>query len=244
MRINGRVNTPITLVFKASGTAKPDEDYRLGQPAGLPGSTPTLEHKNGSDTWTLLVPQGEYHGGLSTTVGGGVISLPFEALADDAAEDNETAVFTLQAPGVNGASPSLDWNMEDPVCSGTGDTVKQASYLIKEAVPTIKFSGTVYNDKNGNDALDEQENWTSVEPLASNVYVNLVRKNEVVSSQAVAPGAGSYQFAAPSDTDYTIVLSDSPPIPLPRPRSTGVSRARRPAFSAPIPKARTHRTSA
>ena len=31
---------------------------------------------------------------------------------------------------------------------------------------------------------------------------------------------------------------------LPRPRSTGVSRARRPAFSAPIPKARTHRTSA
>ena len=31
---------------------------------------------------------GEYHGGLSTTVGGGVISLPFEALADDAAEDN------------------------------------------------------------------------------------------------------------------------------------------------------------
>ena len=54
--------------------------------------------------------------------------------------------------------------MEDPVCSGTGDTVKQASYLIKEAVPTIKFSGTVYNDKNGNDALDEQENWTSVEP--------------------------------------------------------------------------------
>ena len=164
MRINGRVNTPITLVFKASGTAKPDEDYRLGQPAGLPGSTPTLEHKNGSDTWTLLVPQGEYHGGLSTTVGGGVISLPFEALADDAAEDNETAVFTLQAPGVNGASPSLDWNMEDPVCSGTGDTVKQASYLIKEAVPTIKFSGTVYNDKNGNDALDEQENWTSVEP--------------------------------------------------------------------------------
>ena len=222
---------------------KPDEDYRLGQPAGLPGSTPTLEHKNGSDTWTLLVPQGEYHGGLSTTVGGGVISLPFEALADDAAEDNETAVFTLQAPGVNGASPSLDWNMEDPVCSGTGDTVKQASYLIKEAVPTIKFSGTVYNDKNGNDALDEQENWTSVEPLASNVYVNLVRKNEVVSSQAVAPGAGSYQFAAPSDTDYTIVLSDSPPIP-PTPRSTGVSRARRPAFSAPIPKARTHRTSA
>lgn len=83
-----------------------------------------------------------------------------------------------------------------------------------------------------------------MEPLASNVYVNLVRKNEVVSSQAVAPGAGSYQFAAPSDTDYTIVLSDSPPIPLPRPRSTGVSRARRPAFSAPIPKARTHRTSA
>ena len=50
VRINGRVNTPITLVFKASGTAKPDEDYRLGQPAGLPGSTPTLEHKNGSDT--------------------------------------------------------------------------------------------------------------------------------------------------------------------------------------------------
>ena len=38
-------------------------------------------------------------------MGGGVISLPFEALADDAAEDNETAVFTLQAPGVNGASP-------------------------------------------------------------------------------------------------------------------------------------------
>ena len=37
--------------------------------------------------------------------------------------------------------------MEDPVCSGTGDTVKQASYLIKEAVPTIKFSGTVYNDR-------------------------------------------------------------------------------------------------
>ncbi|WP_158658491.1 DUF11 domain-containing protein [Achromobacter sp. AONIH1] len=217
VRINGRVNTPITLVFKASGTAKPDEDYRLGQPAGLPGSTPTLEHKDGSDTWTLLVPQGEYHGGLSTTVGGGVISLPFEALADDAAEDNETAVFTLQAPGVNGASPSLDWNMEDPVCSGTGDTVKQASYLIKEAVPTIKFSGTVYNDQNGNDALDEQENWTSVEPLASNVYVNLVRKNEVVSSQAVVPGAGSYQFAAPSDTDYTIVLSDSPANPSPTP---------------------------
>ena len=44
-----------------------------------------------------------------------------------------------------------------------------------------------------------------------------MRKNEVVSSQAVAPGAGSYQFAAPSDTDYTIVLSDSPPIPLPPP---------------------------
>ncbi|WZB72651.1 hypothetical protein WJ968_16680 [Achromobacter xylosoxidans] len=98
VRINGRVNTPITLVFKASGTAKPDEDYRLGQPAGLPGSAPMLEHKNGSDTWTLLVPQGEYHGGLSTTVGGGVISLPFEALADEAAEDNETVVFTLQAP--------------------------------------------------------------------------------------------------------------------------------------------------
>ena len=127
--------------------------------------------------------------------------------------------------------------MEDPVCSGTGDTVKQASYLIKEAVPTIKFSGTVYNDKNGNDALDEQENWTSVEPLASNVYVNLVRKNEVVSSQAVAPGAGSYQFAAPSDTDYTIVLSDSPPIPLPRPgllafQEPGV-RHSRPLFRRP-----------
>ena len=69
-----------------------------------------------------------------------------------------------------------------------------------------------------------------------------MRKNEVVSSQAVAPGAGSYQFAAPSDTDYTIVLSDSPPIP-PTPR---VWRFKSPAsgISAPIPKARTHRTSA
>ena len=187
VRINGRVDAPIRLVFKATGTATPDEDYRLGEPAGLPGSAPTLEHKPGSDTWTLVVPQGEYHGGLSTAMGGGVISVPFEALDDTLAEDNETAVFTLQAPGVNGASPFIQWNMEDPVCSGTGDTVKQASYVIKERVPTIKFSGRVYNDQNGNGAPDEQENWTSVEPVASNVYVNLVRKNEVISSQAVAP---------------------------------------------------------
>ena len=76
VRINGRVDAPIRLVFKATGTATPDEDYRLGEPAGLPGSAPTLEHKPGSDTWTLVVPQGEYHGGLSTAMGGGVISVP------------------------------------------------------------------------------------------------------------------------------------------------------------------------
>lgn len=218
VRVNGRVDTPLKLVFKSSGTAEPDTDYTLGQPVGLPGSAPALQHKAGDKTWTLVIPQGDYHGGLAAGAnGGGIISIPFNALPDSLVEEDEMATFVLQAPGVGGASPSVEWEISDPICSGSGDTVTQASYILQDPGPAIEFSGTIYHDMNANGVQDQQENWTSTEPLASNVYVNIVRNNVVLSSQAVAPGLGSYHFSVPSDTNYHIVLSDSPDNPSPSP---------------------------
>ena len=101
-----------------------------------------------------MVPQGEYHGGLSTAMGGGVISVPFEALTTRSPKTMRPPYSPCKRRCqwrfvINGT-----WRIR---CSGTGDTVKQASYVI-ERVPTIKFSGRVYNDQNGNGAPDEQEN--------------------------------------------------------------------------------------
>ena len=130
VRINGRVDAPIRLVFRPPARPRPTKTtaWASRRPARLRAHPGTQARQR------YLDPRGparQYHGGLSTAMGGGVISVPFEALDDTLAEDNETAVFTLQAPGVNGASPFIQWNMEDPVCSGTGDTVKQASYVIR-----------------------------------------------------------------------------------------------------------------
>ena len=117
---------------------------------------------------------------------GGGISVPFEALDDTLAEDNETAVFTLQAPGVNGASPFIQWNMEDPVCSGTGDTVKQASYVIRNGCRRSNSAAGYATTRTAMARLTNRKTGPRWSRWLRNVYVNLVRKNEVISSQAVA----------------------------------------------------------
>ncbi|PWR18147.1 hypothetical protein DKG74_20100 [Zavarzinia aquatilis] len=208
IRVNGRVPTGgMKLALRLTGDAVPDTDFRLGTPTG-PYGTPTLTHTAGSALWIVNVPAGDYDAGLTPALNIGGITIPMLALSDLTIENPESAVFTLEDPGVDGSSSSTVWLKGDPVCSPTGAMQETASYTIRDNTPTMVLAGHVYVDANANNTRDGVEQWTSTTPLASTVYINVVKNNIVVASQSVTSGDGAWTITVPVDTDYNVVLSD------------------------------------
>ena len=214
----------------ASGTAA-GRGLPPGQPAGLPGSTPTLETQERQRYLDSVGPARQYHGGLST-VGGGVISLPFEALA--------MTLPKTTRPRSAGARRqrrvSLHW-------TGTWKIRSAAAPAIPSNRPAIssrkrchdQFSGTVYNDRTATRA-GRAENWTSVELWPRTSTSTSCARTKSCRRRRWSPRRGSYQFAAPSDTDYHRPVG-LPAIPLHPPgllafQEPGVRHAR-PLFRRP-----------
>lgn len=208
IRINGTVPAGgFTLAIRANGTATPDTHFNLGTPTG-PYGTPSITHTPGTNLWLVFVPAGGYDGGTNPASNSGGISIPFTATGIPASGVNVT--FTVQDPGVDGSSGSSVWSLTDPVCTGVA-AVTQSTYNLVQG-PTIRFAGSVYNDRNDSGTRNGTplENWTSTIPLASTVYVNAVNaSNAVVASQSVLPGAGDFSLDVLAGPAYRLVLTDS-----------------------------------
>ena len=130
LRINGTVPSGgIMVALRSTGTAV-DQDFQLGTPTGLAGTTPTISHPS-PDVWRVFVPAGAYDAGeLGDNLRYG-ITIPIEAVQDSVLENPESLTFALQEPGVDGASAAGTWRRANPVCEG--DSKNEVSYNIVPA---------------------------------------------------------------------------------------------------------------
>jgi hypothetical protein len=201
IRMNGTVATGgITVALRLTGTAS-ESDFSLGTPVGLAGTTPTLTHTAGSLLWLLFIPAGQYDAGLgivgNTRYG---ITIPVTAIYDYPLRENaESLIFTLEAPGVDGASPSTRWRQTNPICDGT--SVNQVTYTITETKPLLKVNKRVASLGSPTDTFTTQiknSSGTLVSSTSASPGGGVTTTNAVGTYSALASFQGNY------DQSYTL----------------------------------------
>jgi alpha-tubulin suppressor-like RCC1 family protein len=105
------------ILRKKLGAAVSDSDFTIGTvTAGAYGNA-TVIHTTGSDIWGIVVPAGDYDGGIFPSNNRGGLTIPVSYTYDEIPDSGEYAMFQLGAPGDDGAS--LNWDLSDPTCDGS-----------------------------------------------------------------------------------------------------------------------------
>lgn len=182
---NIKPGAPATVTINKSGTATYGTDYTIGTPTRGTVVVDALGNI------TLTLPAGDYDPALSTGTNAGIIAIPFVALTDAIADNNETVTYTINATsGGGGGNANLDLAFNiGGYSAGCSVRIGTASFSIFDAI--IVLSGQLLNDADG--FRDNTINGVGTN-IGGTMFITVVNSSgNVIASKPVPPN-GIYTF--------------------------------------------------